>query len=34
MESNVILMDKQKNIYTTMTESSILLAGKNIQGKR
>lgn len=31
MESNVILMDKQKNIYTTMTESSILLAGKNIQ---
>ncbi len=31
MESNVILLDKQKNVYTTLTESSIMLAGKNIQ---
>lgn len=31
MESNVFLLDKQKNNYTTLTESSIMLAGKNIQ---
>ncbi|MBR0193035.1 MAG: hypothetical protein IJQ31_13330 [Thermoguttaceae bacterium] len=30
-ESNVFLLDKQKNNYTTLTESSIMLAGKNIQ---
>lgn len=31
MESNVFLLDKQKNSYTTLTESSLMLAGKNIQ---